>query len=156
MACFGVLLIGSIILKLNTSCDYAIPKPHRFTIQTLESNMDISQIITDINSLLPQLSSFISQFNNLVVESGINVITDSAGNMSIDIPNSMPESQVTNVTTRISIIDRLITTRGQELNDLFQKGLQIENNLKTENSNYTSQLTEKIAEFKKLNESYKH
>ena len=118
--------------------------------------MDILQIVTEINSLLPQLSDFINQFHNLVNQSGVSVVTDSAGNLSIDVPQNMPDSEANRLSTRIGIIDRLITTRGQELNDLFQKGFQVENKIKVENPNYTSQLTERIAEFKRLNNSYKH
>jgi hypothetical protein len=132
------------------------PKPHLFTTETYISTVEISQIIIEINSLLPQLSDFIDQFHNLVYQSKINVITDSAGNLSIDVPKDMPDKDATKISTKLGIIDRLITTRGQELNDLFQKGLETEKHIKIENSNYTSQLMEKIEEFKKLNNSYKH
>jgi hypothetical protein len=118
--------------------------------------MDITQIVTDINSLLPQLNDFITQFHNLINQQGVSVITDTGGNMSIDVPQSMPDSVATNLSTRLGVIDRLIGTRSQELSDLFQKGLEIEKNLKIEDPNYTSQLTEKIAEFKRLNNSYKY
>ena len=127
-----------------------------FTTETFQANMDISQIVTEINSLLPQFSDFINQFHTLISKSGVSVITDSAGNLSMDVPNTMSNSEVTKISTKIGIIDRLISTRGQELNDLFQKGLQVENNIKVDNPNYTSQLTEKIEEFKKLKNSYKH
>lgn len=43
--------------------------------------MDISEIITEVNTLLPQLANFINQFNTAVSQSEINVITDSIGNM---------------------------------------------------------------------------
>jgi len=132
------------------------PKPHKFSTEIYNSTIDISQIIIEINTLLPQLSDFINQFHNLVSQSNINVITDSAGNLSIDVPSNMPDKEATKISTRLGIIDRLITTRGQELNDLFQKGLETEKHIKIENSNYTSQLLEKIEEFKKLNDSYKH
>jgi len=132
------------------------PKPHIFSAEICNSTMDITQIIVEINSLLPQLSDFIDQFHNVVSQSKINVITDSAGNLSIDVPKDMPDKDATKISTRLGIIDRLITTRGQELNDLFQKGLETEKQIKIENPNYTSQLIEKIEEFKKLNNSYKH
>ncbi len=118
--------------------------------------MDITNIVTEVGTLLPQLGDFINQFHNVVSESGINVITDSTGNMSIDVPKNMPDSEVNKITTRVGIIDRLITTRGQEINELLQKGLSIEDKLKKENPNYVSQLSDKIEEFKKLNASYKH
>ena len=49
-----------------------------------------------------------------------------------------------------------ITTRGQEINELLQKGLEIEGKLKKENVNYTSQILDKVNEFNRLNASYKH
>jgi hypothetical protein len=150
---FILVLIG---LFFNTNYINSIPKPYLFVTETLESNMDISQIVTEINVLLPQLSDFINQFNNLVIQTGINVITDSAGNMDIDVPKNMSDSAATKISTRIGIIDRLIITRGQEINDLFQKGLEIEKNIKIEKPNYTSELTDKITEFKRLNSIYKH
>ena len=131
-----------------------MPKPHSFATKPLRS--DMSEIITQINSLLPQLDGFINQFNTTVSQSGINVVTDSVGNMNIDVPQNMPDSVAKNISTRIGIIDRLITTRGQEINDLIQKGIDIENNLKMENPNYKSQLNDKVAEFKRLNSLYKH
>lgn len=120
------------------------------------SNLDILNIITELNSLLPQLADFINQFNNVVNQSGINVITDITGNLSIDVPKDMPDSVAGNISNRIGIIDRLITTRGQEINELLQKGLNVENKLKMENPDYVSQLSDKIAEFRRLNASYRH
>lgn len=122
----------------------------------LKSAVDLSEILTEINSLLPQLSHFISQFNSTVIESGITVVTDTSGNMSIDVPNTMSDVQANSISTRIGIIDRLITTRGQQLNELFQKGTVLESKLKIEDPNYKSQFIEKIEEFKRLNSSYKH
>ena len=118
--------------------------------------MDLTSIINDVNVMLPQLSDFIGQFNNLVSQSNINVITDSAGNMSIDVPIDMSEPEAQNIKKRIGIIDRLINTQGQNINDLLQKGKALEENLKQKDPNYTSQLTDKINQFKQLNSSYKH
>jgi len=157
MIYYIILLISFTFFNVNnTSSPNYIPKPYLFTTEIRQSNMDIFQIVTEINSLLPQFSDFINQFHSLVSNSGISVITDSAGNLSIDVPQNMPTFEATKISTKIGIIDRLITTRGQEINELFQKGLQVENNIKGENPNYTSQLTEKIAEFKKLKNTYKH
>jgi predicted component of type VI protein secretion system len=105
---------------------------------------------------LPQLSDFIGQFNNVVSTTNINVITDSSGNMSIDVPVTMPDIEAEKISKRINIIDRLITLRGQEINDLLQKGLNLETKLKAQNPNYTSQILAKVDEFNRLNFSYKH
>lgn len=139
----------SLNLKDSFYLGVNIPKPHPFVNESL--HCDISQIITDIAALLPQFSDFISQFNNVLSESGINVITDSSGNMSIEVPKDMADSAAKKVSTRIGIIDRLITTRGQEIHDLFQKGTVLENKLRMENPNHVSELATKIEQFKKLN-----
>jgi len=118
--------------------------------------MDICDIVSEVNRLLPQLSDFIGQFNNIVTQTGVNVITDRAGNMSIDVPHDMSDALANNISTRIGIVDRLIMTHGTSINDLFQKGLGIEQELKSNNPNYTSQLTNQIAQFKNLNSSYRH
>lgn len=133
-----------------------IPKPYKFVNSTLQNGVDINNIVNEINSLLPQFADFIGQFNNLITQNGINVITDSVGNMSIDVPGNMSESDANKLSTRIGIIDRLITNHGTTLSDLFQKGLSLENKLKAENSSYISQLSDQYTEFNKLNSSYKH
>lgn len=150
-----LLIIPAIVRLDNYSTSY-IPKPHTSVTVKLESNMDIFQVVTQIDSLLPQFSDFINQFNNLVIQSGINVVTDSVGNISIDVPRGMPDREATQLSTRIGVIDRLITARGQELNDLFEKGMHLESDLKSKNPKYVSQLTQKIAEFERLNRSYEH
>ena len=155
----SLLLFRFKILKINIYkylYSNIIPKPHCFATIRLQSNTDISEILTEINSLLPQFSNFINQFNTTINQSGINVVTDSMGNLNIDVPQSMPDSVANKLSTRIGILDRLITTRGQEINDLLEKGIRVERNIKMENSKYVSQLTEKIAEFNRLNSSYKH
>ena len=131
-----------------------IPRPHPFVTESF--HCDISQIITDISTLLPQFSDFISQFNNLISESSINVITDSVGNMSIEVPKDMSHSEAKNISTRIGIIDRLIVQRSQEIDSLFEQAKQVENKLKLENPNYISEISVKYEEYKKLKASYKH
>lgn len=100
-------------------------KPHAFVNNTLQSNLDLTNIIAEVSCLLPQLADFRNQFNNVVNQTGINVIRDSAGNMSTDVPTDLPYYVANKISTRIGIIDRLITTHGQEINELLQKGLNI-------------------------------
>jgi hypothetical protein len=134
----------------------SIPKPYEFIKYELQADLDLTGIITEVSTLLPQLANFIGQFNTLISQTGINVVTDTMGNMSIDVSANMPDAEAELITKKISIIDRLVSTHGTTLNDLFQKGLSIENKLKAENPNYVSQLTNQIEEFKKLKASYKH
>jgi archaellum component FlaC len=150
-----ILMNKKSFLYQNFCINYIV-KPHAFSTKTLKSDMGLSEIITEISTLLPQFSKFIDQFNTTVSQSGISVVTDTIGNMSIDVPQSMPEDVANKISTKIGVIDRLITTRGQNISDLLQKGTDLENKLKMADSNYVSQLTDKIQEFKRLNSSYKH
>ena len=115
------LLSTGIFITKFLGSQYIAPVPHKFFNYPVYS--DMSSIINELSSLLPQFSGFISQFNEVVSNTGINVISDSAGNLSIDVPKSMPDLEATNLSKRIGIIDRLIATRSQEINDLIQKGL---------------------------------
>jgi hypothetical protein len=131
-------------------------RPHRFATKPLQSEMSLLDIVGQINTFMPQLADFINQFNTTVNESGVSVLTDRDGNMSVSVPASMTDEVANAISQRIGIIDRLINTRGQEISDLLQKGTSIENKLKMENPHYVSELTAKIEEFKRLNSSYKH
>lgn len=117
---------------------------------------DLTELLLKVNELMPQLSDFISQFNNIVVTNNVNVITDAAGNMSLDVPNTMSDADLERISQRIGIIDRLITTRGIEIDELLQKSLKIEAKLKQQDPTFSSQILEKVNEFKKLNACYKH
>jgi hypothetical protein len=148
--------LQNFVIFLKKYFNNALLRPNDFVSLRLQSGLDLSSIVAEVNTLLPQLANFIDQFNNIITQSGINVITDSSGNMSIDVPHNMPDLEAEKISKRIGIIDRLITSHGNSLNDLFQKGLSIENKLKANNPNYVSELKDHIAEFKKLNVSYKH
>ena len=76
--------------------------------------------------------------------------------MSLDVPGNMSDVEANYVSKRIGIIDKLITNHGVSINDIFQKGLKIEQNIKLVDPNYSSVLADKIAQFKSLNSSYKH
>ena len=143
-------IINNSILGVTTQP----PMPHKFIDCSLKS--DISSILTELSSLLPQYSTFIGQFNDLVSQANINVITDNMGNMSIDVPSNMSDTEAENISKRIGIIDRVIATRSQEINDLIHKGVNMEKDLKNKNPNYTFQLTDKITEYNRLKNLYKH
>jgi hypothetical protein len=76
--------------------------------------------------------------------------------MSIDVPQDMSEQVANKISTRIGVIDRLITTRSQDINDLLQKGTILEEKLKANDSQYVSQLTDRMKEYKRLISLYKH
>jgi hypothetical protein len=117
---------------------------------------EFMEIVDQIDALIPQFAGFIDQFNTLVIQKSINVITDSCGNMSIDVPNNMQSKESDNLSKRISIIDSLIESHNITITDLFERGFNIENKLKSDNGNQISELVNKKAEFNKLRDSYRH
>jgi hypothetical protein len=119
-------------------------------------NEDICDILLEVNRLLPQLADFISQFKTIVINAGVNVISDTQGNMSVDVPLKMSDTEANNISLRIGIIDRLITENGTTINNLFQKGFAIEESLRKTDPSYSSQLIEQVSRFKELNASYRH
>ena len=122
----------------------------------MENNMisELTQIVEMIDQLLPQLKNFIVQFNQVVATSGVNVVTDTGGNMSLDVPSSMSDETAEKIGKKLEIIDRLINTRGQEINTFLEKGLNLEKKL--ESPEFKSKILEKVAEYEKLNKSYNH
>lgn len=118
--------------------------------------LEIMNLISEIDSLLPQFAGFIDQFNILIIQKDLNVISDSCGNMSIDVPSDMSNKEAENITKRIGIIDRLIDSHHTSIKDLFERGSNLENKLKTENPNYISELANRKAEFNRLIAAYKH
>lgn len=135
-----------------------IDLPYNFCTHPLQSSYaaDLSDIVTKIGELIPQYGDFIGQFNTIITQHGINVVTEVNGNMSLDVPTSMPNQEAERLGTRIGIIDRLITTRGQEIDTLLQKGLELEEKIKQQQPDFSSQIFEKADEFKKLTSTYKH
>ena len=117
---------------------------------------EFMEIVDQIDALIPQFAGFIDQFNTLVIQKNINVISDSCGNMSIDVPHNMPSKEADNLSKRISIIDSLIESHNITITDLFERGFNIENKLKSDNGNHISELVNKKAEFNKLRNSYQH
>jgi hypothetical protein len=133
------------------------PRPYSFVQLELRSSLvEFTEIMAQIELILPQFSEFINQFNNLVQNTNINVITEVDGTLSIDVPSSMPDTEVENISKRISIIDRLITTKDKELTELLEKGSSLDSQLKLQNPNHNSVILNKVKEFERLKLSYKH
>lgn len=133
-----------------------IPKPHNSLDCTLHCGLDLTSIVSELNILVPQLSNFVEQFNNLIIENSINVISDTTGNLEIEVPQGISDAEVKNISKRIGILDRLIIHHRDNIEDLLKKGFAIEKDIKSNNSEYVSVLTNKIEELKKLKVSYKH
>ena len=125
-------------------------------LQSSSDIADLSTIILSIASHMSELANFIHKFDTTVVKEGINVITDTEGGLSIEVPSTMSDELAQKVGARINIIDRLISTRQSDISDLIQKGLTLQNKISTVDPSYKSEIFNQIAEFEKLKSSYKH
>ncbi|KAF2135779.1 uncharacterized protein K452DRAFT_238716 [Aplosporella prunicola CBS 121167] len=146
----GILILPYVYLN-------SLKKPHPNIDLPLQSCLsELTDILSSLDYMLPKLSQFIDQFHVVVQTHEINVITDSAGNMSIDVPGNMPSVVEKEITKKIQIMDKLIKSQGFEINNLFQKAHSIENNIKLVKPEYNSKIIEQLSAFNKLNASYKH
>ena len=145
-----------IVSFINITSSKDIPKPYSFSKSPLQSNVELTNIISEIIRMLPQFSDFVSQFHKVINENNINVMTDIEGNLSIDVPADMSDSAANNISNRLNIIDRLIGTHKTSISNLFSKGLEIEQQMKLSNPNYVSPLSEQSFIFKELCNKYKH
>ena len=105
---------------------------------------------------MPRLAGFINQFDTTVVQQSINVISDSEGNMSIEVPSAMSEAVAGEVKLRIQTLDRLINTQGSTIKDLLNKGLGLQNKINMLDPSYKSEIFKQVTEFNKLNSLFKH
>ena len=143
--------------KVDTSVSHAflISKD----VNVLKSAPDVqtlTDLILTIGVHLAELSSYINKFNNTISETGINVITDSQGNMEMDAPANMSDELAKKVSLRISIIDSLINKRQSDVSELIDKGLALQKNINSVDPLYKSEILSKVSEFEKLKGLYKH
>lgn len=106
--------------------------------------------------MVPQFGTFVEQFNTIVNENSLNVITDSTGDLFIDVPKDMPEEKCNEISGKIGILDRLIGTREKDIGSLFLKGSLADSKFKENNPNYVSELNELRKSFQSFKDSYKH
>lgn len=118
--------------------------------------LEINQIVDETGRLLSQLSGFITNFNNILLNAGVNTCTTPGGDFYIDAPNNIPESELTKVSKKIGIVDRLIHEHHESISDLFKKGVGLESNIKKIDPSYASPLSDQMAKFKSISASYKH
>lgn len=131
-------------------------RPHPFVGISMTSNLDLVDILSDLNKLVPQFGTFVKQFNTIVNENSINVITDSEGALYIDVPKDMPVDKSNEISNRIGVLDRLITTQKSNIGSLFLKASLAENKFRENNPNYISELNDLRKNFQILKDSYKH
>lgn len=131
-------------------------KPHGFINTSLHSDLDFLAIISDLTKMVPQFGNFIEQFNSLINENSLSVITDVQGNLSMDVPDSMSEKRSLELSNKVRILDRLISTQKGSISDLFLKGSLADSKFKSNNPEYSAELEGLRKSFQTFKDSYKH
>lgn len=116
----------------------------------------MTEILAQVNTILPQLDDFITQFYSLISDNNINVITDSFGNMSIEVPQDIGNEDAEKFSKKVGILDRLITTQNKNLEDLFKRAYILEKSTSDLNNNYKLTLDEKMKIYQDLISKYRH
>ena len=122
-------------------------------ISTVNLNGELQDIITEINRLLYQLNGFIDRFNNFVNETGINVITDAEGGLSIEVSHNVVDSAVNRYRNTINVLDGLINDRIATIDNLIERASNIEQEINQSNS-YAYQLSQHRTRLTQLTQSY--
>jgi hypothetical protein len=76
--------------------------------------------------------------------------------MAIDVPQDMPKQKVQELTKRIGIIDRLVNTKGTELDALFKQAAVEQGKLKGLDVKDIPQISEQMQKFLDLKKAFKH
>jgi len=117
---------------------------------------ELLNLVLQIDAILPQMNDFLNQFHTIILENNINIVTDTESNMFMDIPSNVSEEKTKYLKKKLEILDRLIYTRGDQLEELFEKGSNMESVLRKENPQFKSVILDKLTEYNKLKSSYKH
>ena len=150
--------MSRIIKELIVGFNSTPPSPHPFVTLQLHSGtlLALTEVLTQVDSVLPQLAEFITRFNDLIISNDINVITEVDGTLAIDAPATMSDGEISNIRRRIQVLDNLIADRTNRATELLEKGSLIDNQLKIQNPNHSSQILNKVREFEILRLNYKH
>ena len=125
-------------------------------VTLFELQNQLSNIIEESNRLLSQLDNFINRFNSFILDSNINIITDTSGNMSMDIPNNLDDSTVAAHTNRVHTLDNLIRNHVNRLEQFIIRGNNLENDILYIDSSYNTQFQYINNRLTYLKNRYKH
>ena len=115
-----------------------------------------NEIIPGVTRLLTQLRVFINEFNNLVIREHINVITDSEGNISIDVDANMSEERTQQLANRVDVLHSLIHNHQHNIEDLLERGLSEEQSVLQNNPNYVRRIPSLQTSFNTIIRTYVH
>src|ERR1700750_678151 len=136
----GIMGTGILIVNMVNIPDYPL------------TSEGITDIISEINRLIPQLQGFINSYTQYITSNEITVIVEN-NNLSIEINNVSDEIAQEHL-NRIQVLDRLINNHIDNINQLLERGSTIEETLHNQDNNYIYKLTELKNRFLQLKASY--
>jgi NADH-ubiquinone oxidoreductase chain 5 len=136
----GIMGTGILIVNMVNIPDYPL------------TSEGITDIVSEINRLIPQLQGFINSYTQYITSNEITVIVEN-NNLSIEINNVSNEIAQEHL-TRIQVLDRLINNHIDNINQLLERGSTIEEALHNQDNNYIYQLTELKNRFLQLKATY--
>lgn len=110
------------------------------------------ELLNKIDYILPQLGEFVNQFQTTISNNNINVIIEGAGDFSIDVPKDMPDSEAKKFSDRLRILDQLIRTRTEDVEELLNKSKSLLTNINEKE--YSSKILAKVDELNKIKGKY--
>lgn len=122
----------------------------------MEKFESLNAIVLELGKLLPQLDTFISNWNETIITFNINVITDGTGELSLEVPSNMDDDTISTCRKKIGVLDSLIRDRFENVNSIINKGYLIEADIKKTNVDFESRLVEQSKILKELQNSFKH
>lgn len=123
---------------------------------------ELTNLISELGRVLPQLGAFIDRFNE-IVETGTTVSrVASSGIYYIDVPTSMSTPDAEVIRGKVTVLGNLINTHNCTVNELFRKAWSLEKSLVEGVSGpinpiggLSSQLSDHVIKYMDIQEAYK-
>jgi hypothetical protein len=125
------------------------------TVSLSDLHAELDVLLTEINRLLDQLGRFRDQFHNLIITTGINVVTED-GAIYVDAPAETSDALSQEYGNRVRIIDRLIQSHAETLRERIGHAAEVESQILSLDGSYISQLTELEHRLREILRSYNH
>jgi hypothetical protein len=141
----GIPIISNII-------DYTVS----VSVPLADLQSELENILRELGRLLSQLDTFISRFNNFVLDTGINVVTDASGALGIDVLATLDDAIAQQYANRIEVMDNLIHNHIHSIEDLLARASAIEAQIMAIDNGHVSQLAGLSSRLRELISSYGH
>jgi hypothetical protein len=170
-----IIIIGSIIMTIPSSYLSAVKNygmgiilaagigTTSTALYMMTSHVPLDDLIRqlhDINleadRLYSQLNTFITQFHNFVIDTGINVVTNVQGELGIDVLENLDDTIAQQYANRINVFDSLIHNHIHNLESIIKRMIELENQIRVFDESYKIQSSIYNDKLQDLIRSYGH